>query len=503
LYAGDTWKANSKWTLNYGLRWEPYLPEVVEAIFNFNEERFRQGIKSTVFLNAPAGFSYRGDPGFLKNAVNTRWLQFAPRVGLAWDVAGDGRTSVRASYGLGYVHVPGTFRETYSGSPPWGGRVILTNPLGGLDDPWRGIPGGNIFPYELDKNAPFPAAGLFYTQPTDLRNPYSQSWNLSVQRQLGAGWLVSGTYMGSNNLHLWGNNPVNPALYFPQATCTLNGVTYTPCSSTANTEARRRLTLDRPEDGRKISYFAEADDGGTQSYHGMLLSVERRATSGVTVGVNYTLSHCIGDYASLYNPMAMHVDNTYVIPNNRRYDRGNCDTDRRHIFNLTAVAETPQFSNPTVRAIATGWRWSGIYRKSAGSLLPLLAGNDRALNGLEGSNPNQRPTLLSQSPYRDRSARPLSGYLNPAAFAQPDIGTLGNTGRNAIQGPGTWAFDMSISRTFQFRERQRLELRAEAYNVTNSFRPGNPNATLNNANFGVIRTSQDPRILQFALKYVF
>jgi hypothetical protein len=503
IYGADTWKATSRLTLNYGLRWEPYLPEVAEAIYGFDYERFKQGIKSTVFVNAPAGFYYRGDPGFPKNGINTRWLQFAPRMGLAWDLTGDGRTSLRASYGLGYVHVPGTFRETYSGSAPWGGRVTLTSPPGGLDDPWKDIPGGNIFPYELDKNAPFPTAGLFYTQKYDLRNPYSQSWNLSIQREFGAGWLVSTSYMGSNNMHIWGNNPLNPAIYFPQASCTLNGVTYSPCSSAANTHARRRLTLDRPVDGAKISYLVEADDGGTQNYHGMLLSVERRVSRGVSTGINYTISHCIGDYASLYNPMAMHADNEYVIPDNRRFDRGNCDTDRRHVFNMTAVAETPQFSNPTLRAVATGWRLSGIYRRSSGSPLLLLAGADRALNGLEGSNPNQRPNLLLASPYGDKSAGPLSRYLNPVAFAQPDIGTLGNVGRNSVRGPRTWAFDVSLSRTFQIREAQRLEFRAEAYNVTNSFRPQNPNATVNNANFGVIRAAYDPRILQFALKYVF
>jgi hypothetical protein len=101
FYATDTWKATSKVTLNYGMRWEPYLPHDAEAIYNFDYERFRQGIKSSVYLNAPAGIYYRGDPGFPENGVNTRWFQFAPRVGLAWDVSGDGKTSVRASYAFG------------------------------------------------------------------------------------------------------------------------------------------------------------------------------------------------------------------------------------------------------------------------------------------------------------------------------------------------------------------------------------------------------------------
>jgi hypothetical protein len=508
LYAADTWKATPKLTFNYGVRWEPYLPQVAKAIYNFDHDRFVRGVKSTVFLNAPAGMYYRGDPGFPKNGVDTRWLQFAPRFGFAWDVTGDGTTSLRASYGLGYVNVPGTFREGYSGAPPWGARVTLTSPPGGLDDPWKDIPGGNIFPYELDQNAPFPPRGLFYTQRYDLRNPYSQSWNLNIQRQIAEDWLVSASYMGSNILHVWANRALNPAIYFPgvgdaNGNCFAEGYTFrtTPnstCSSLANTDQRRKLSLESPLEGAKIGYIAEADDGATQNYHGMLLSIQRRAASGVTVTGNYTWSHCVGDYANLYNPMSDHPDNTYTDPDNRALDRGNCSTDRRHIFNLTSVAETPQFSNPTLRVLMTGWRLSGIYRYSAGSPMTISAGSDRALIGIG----NQRANQLLENPY-GASAEPLANFINPSAFSIPELGTLGAAGRSNIQGPSTWAFDMSVSRIFRFRETQRLEFRAEAYNVTNSFRPGSPNTSVNNANFGVIRSSLDPRILQFALKYVF
>src|SRR5262249_10590555 len=115
--------------------------------------------------------------------------------------------------------------------------------------------------------------------------------------------------------------------------------------------------------------------------------------------------------------------------------------------------------------------------------------------------------------------RPLTLYLNPAAFALPDMGTTGNVGRNSIMGPGSWSFDMALSRVFRIQESQRLEFRAEAYNVTNSFRPGCPSGTtgaagggcptggvdarFNSNTFGQIRNSLDPRIMQFALKYVF
>ena len=106
------------------------------------------------------------------------------------------------------------------------------------------------------------------------------------------------------------------------------------------------------------------------------------------------------------------------------------------------------------------------------------------------------------NPYGDKT---VGNYLNPAAFALPAMGTLGNVGRNSIRGPGTWQFDMALSRTFQVRESQRVEFRAEAFNVTNSFLMDISKLQVNlNANtFGQVTGALDPRIMQFALKYLF
>lgn len=524
VYGTDTWRATPTLTLTAGVRWEPYLPQRTKAIYHFDYERFRQGIKSSVFVNAPAGLYFRGDPGIPENGVNSHWLQFAPRVGAAWDVSGDGRTSVRSSYALGYLHVPGNFRETYSGSSPWGGRVTLVSPPGGLEDPWRGIPGGNIFPYELNANAPFPPLGLFYTQDFDLDTPYSQSWSASLQRQIASDILVSASYLGSHIARAWSNKALNPAVYFPgnadaAGTCRTQGYTFrtapgTPCSTPQNTNARRRFTLERPEDGEKIGFVAEADDEGTQDYHGMILTLDRRSVRGVTLNANYTWSRCVGDYVILYNPMGAHPTDTYADPNNRDLDRGACDSDRRHMLNLTTVVETPELSQPTLRMLASGWRIAGIYTAASGRPLTVLSGSDRALNGLQvGAQQQvlQRADQVLPNPYLDRSGRPGTQYLNPAAFALPALGTLGNHARNSIRGPRQWSFDMALSRIFPVGDNERLEFRVEAYNVTNSFRvgvvnPGDPpvSVTLSDTNtFGVVRNALDPRILQFALKYVF
>jgi hypothetical protein len=149
-YAGDVWKATPRFTVNYGLRWEPFLlPYLTEgAIFQFNDDRFLRGIKSRVYPNAPAGMYFPGDPGFPKRGpANTKWGLFLPRTGLAWDVRGDGRTSIRASYGMAY-DFSGLF--TFGGtssSPPWGFNTTVQSPAGGFEDPWRDFPGGDPFPY--------------------------------------------------------------------------------------------------------------------------------------------------------------------------------------------------------------------------------------------------------------------------------------------------------------------------------------------------------------------
>ena len=115
----------------------------------------------------------------------------------------------------------------------------------------------------------------------------------------------------------------------------------------------------------------------------------------------------------------------------------------------------------------------------------------------------QRPDVVLANVYLDTSGRPGTQYWNPAAFAIPAVGTLGNLGRATLTLPTSWQFDLALARVFRFRETQSMEFRAEAFNVTNSFRPGDIDQFLRSANFGKIRNALDPRILQFALKYAF
>ncbi|PYS45084.1 MAG: TonB-dependent receptor, partial [Acidobacteria bacterium] len=144
-----------------------------------------------------------------------------------------------------------------------------------LADPWQGYPGGNPFPLSTNRDVTFPSFGSYTTHPFHAPNTYSNQWNLSLQRQLGADWLVSANYVGNNIIHLWTGNQVNPALYSPGAT-------------TANINQRRVLNLQDPDQGKYYGSVQELDPGGTGTYDGLLLSVQRRHARGLTMQGNYT-----------------------------------------------------------------------------------------------------------------------------------------------------------------------------------------------------------------------
>jgi hypothetical protein len=308
----------------------------------------------------------------------------------------------------------------------------------------------------------------------------------------------------------------------------------TACSTVGNTQDRRTLSLLNPTFGREIGRLATVVNGGNQSYNGLLLSVQHKPNQRINVNGNYTWSHCIGDYqARSNNGYGASVDHTYQDPTNRKRDRGNCEIDQRHAFNLTAVGETPRFVNRTLSLIGSGWRLSGIYRLSSSGTIVAnsqSSGNRTVtLGSASGSNASattsaaadrclcdisgQRPNQILSNVYLDRSGRPNTQWLNPAAFAPPALGTLGNLGRTTLELPAAWQFDVALARTFQVREAKTLEFRAEAYNVMNSFRvgipAGSPNSAqaidtnLSSSQFGKVRLALEPRILQFALKYLF
>jgi hypothetical protein len=522
VYGQDTWKLSPTMTFNYGVRWEPWFPQqqVNGAVYNFSPEGFKAGTRSKVFPQAPPGFTYPGDSGFPngKAGMNIDWLNFAPRVGLAWDPNGDGRMSVRAGYAMNGEFVNGQFFINAANAPPWGSELRLTRPLiGPFDDVFLNTGVANPFPVTFDANAPFSPNGPYLATPQDLDTTRVHNWNLSVQRQVGNDMAVSASYIGNYSTNLWdvvtGNPGIIPGGGSPTGPCTINTVTgpqTVPNCSAASLDSRRELTQFNPQVGRLIGFLDYFTDFGTQKYNGLLLAVQRRVGSGLNANVNYTLSKCEGHPTQ--GGSTSNVASGYMMPvsifnppsdadERLDADYGPCENDRRHIFNSSVTVETPQFGSAAVRTLASGWRLSGIFRASSGRALNITTGSDRALVGNPGQ---QRPNQILDDPYGDTSS--WNNYLNPAAFAQPALGTFGNATRNGYYGKGSRVVDLSLVRSFRFGV-NRIEARVEAFNAFNWVRPtggGNsPVTNLSNANFGRYLQVDDPRIMQFALKYQF
>ena len=491
LYAQDSWKVRRNLTINYGVRWDPFL-----AIHNkygrlswFDRGLFDSGVKSKIYLNAPAGLVFPGDASAPANNAtgNNQLGNLAPRIGLVWDPQGDGKMTVRAAYGIFYDFPHDFYYWGINSGPPFANLTTVQTPPGGFSNPWQGVAGGNPFPATLGPNAAFSPNQNYVNTTLNPKTTYVNQWNLSIQRQLGRDWLVSANYLGSGTVHLWSGTEANPAVFIPGGTNTL-----------ANVPQRRVLNLANAAQGGFYGTITQLDDGGTGSYHSLLLSLQRRFKKGLTVQANYNWSHCISD---LPNSEPGIQGTNYMIPNVRSSSRSNCvAVDRRQTLNASAVAQSPGWGSAWMKKTSKDWQLSGIVRAQTGTYFDVTTGIDNALTGAL----NERPNLLVANAY---AATPgVNGWFaTPTAsiFGAPAAGTYGNLGANAFLGPGRFTTDVSLVRSFRVTEKQSLQIRGEAFNIQNRLNASTPVSATNNPNFGKVQSASDPRIVQLALKYSF
>jgi hypothetical protein len=478
LFAQDDYRIHPRVTLNLGVRYDLQLPYTDP---DNRKLAFVPGVQSQVSPNAPVGLLFPGDPGISRGIVKTDWNNIAPRVGLAWDPRGDGRTSVRAAAGIFYGSITGNEWNTTADNQPFTVRQSFPT-VKTLSDPYGNLPGGvGPFPFVYDPANPrFTLPAQVFGPSLDFVWPFSYQMNLTVEKEIVRSVSVTASYVGALGRHLPASVDRNYPVFGAGAT-------------TANVNARRPYLPGTIGAARVLESTFKSD------YHGLQLGAERRGATFSTKAY-YTFGKALED-------LDYQGGGLPAVQNSNRIDleRGRTSADRTHAFVLSAIWNLNYLNgsrSAIARAVLNGWTVSTIVTLQSGAPLTITSGQDRNLDGLTTDRADLvgNPLLASGRP-RDEL---IEQWFNRAAFVQPALGTDGNAGRNILEGPGYRNVDLGIFRDFHLGGRAILQARVEATNLFNFVNLMNPDTNLNApTTFGRIRSARDMRRVQLGGRFSF
>ena len=458
FFVADDFRVIRSLTLNLGVRYD-----VATAI---------QTDERTLWSYDPAGSTMRrAEPPAAADRNNV-----APRFGFAWELLPN--TVLRGGYGIAYFPQFKGLAGFFGGPPPQQSRnfvatdatraaLTFRDTFGAFDETLS-----QAFVVTSANNVPRFA-------PDNLRSPYVQSWNLTLERQLGASLVVSASYVGNKGTHLENIHQAN------QLPLSLLG----PNDRFGGLTPQQR----RPFPNAGLVQTMQNDLNG--NYHSFQMKGEWRFARGLAFLTAYTYSKALEVFRG------DNQDNW-----NRASSYGPTRTDLRHAFVESWTYELPfgvgkawLQHGGVVGQVLGGWQVNGILTARSGFPIRLSAASN-----LSGSfNLYQRPDRLRDGSL-PASERTLDRWFDTSAFAVPQAFTFGNAGNNFLLGPGLFNLDLSLFKQFQIVEGKRLEFRAEAFNFTNT--PGFqvPNAVIGSAQAGRITAlANDNRSIQFGLKFLF
>ncbi len=480
-YFQDDWKVSSKLTVNFGVRWE-FISNPVDqhndlfAITNF--------ATATNFTNVPNVF-----------VKNPTYKNFDPRAGFAFDPFKDHKTSIRG--GIGIYHdliLPAMYIPAYWDQPPWTTFQAGLSVPGSVAPAFPTIPvGGN----PLVTSSP----GFDYNNQT---TPYVIQYNLSIQRELMQGTILTVGYVGSRGVHELTQVEQNPLVIGPTGTTvnTANG------NGGFNAAGTAVATFGRVNPA--LGSFPDFIPTTNSRYNSLQVAVNRRLTRNVQAQVSYTWGKCTDD-GSAIGSFNNNVNAAWGNPYNQSYDQGPCNYDITQSLRVNGLYTLPFTKNRVV----SGWQISGIVSSTTGLPFTMFEGVDTLGFGTGVDNP--RPNFIG-------TGNPVTGnaggvYVNPLAFAYAPLGTFGNSGRDNLRGPGFNDTDMAVIKDTKIREGMNLQFRAEFFNLFNHTNWGLPiaaNSTANlyttivggnpvrNPNAGkILYDVGNPRQIQLALKLTF
>lgn len=560
-YGQDTWRVRKNLTVTYGIRHSFFRqptdasgPNGTSRLVNFDPAFYNpnaapcvtasgaidvhlvNGVPSSstcnpnysplnglIFANPPTFNGFVGTKSPYGSKVGKEFNKaIAPRIGIAWDPKGDGRTSLRAGYGMYFdnglefgnselnVGLSQGFLTNLSIS-----GTSMSNPVGNTTT------ASTTTPFTIQSR-----------MPVDYKSPYSQQWSLDVQHQFATTWLVDVGYYGSNGIHLPGFEDLNQASVASYVNCTAatpcfagpnstNAVAFTtttqcPTACINSTANSNKLAVLRPYTGYGPGLFFV--DLFTSNYNALQAEVQKRFSGNSQFTLAYTWSHGLttdpadrstgganlpqvtGDFANNYGPTV---------------------ADRRHVVTANFVYALPWMRSQEglTGHILGGWQFSGVQTFQTGLPLTAVLGNGTcsAIGGASACiDPTGSGCLLSASPLGcrpDQIGNPNSGaphlltsWFNAAAFAAPGATqtTVTTERPGAVRGPGFWRTDLSLFKNLKFSDRLSGQLRWETFNTFNHTNPiccGS--LTVTSSLFNKVTTTRDPRIMQLGMKLNF
>lgn len=513
LYIQDNFRVSRRLTLNLGLRYEPFFPwhELKGRVQQFRLPDFLAGLHSTQFPKAPAGVFFPGDAGVPEDGVRSSLNNFAPRLGFAWDVFGDGKTGLRGGFGIFYdTRLTGIINNRFVDQTPFSPQFILSTQTGAVrpgsfSDPlcvnaatqaaFHCTAQAAVYPFPA--TFPPPASTPFTLNQLILSwdpvNKYQVptvfNWNLSVEHQFPYSVLVRGAYVGSHSSHLTETLNLNPSPVGGGAR-RLNQIAGAP------------LFSDIQQDLQDIN----------SNYNSLQLSFEKRASHGLTLLGSYTWSKSIDDLppGAGVTGFDTYSARPWDDPLRHDFDYGPSEFDHTHRFVGSYVWQLPALtkSNRLLRTALGDWQFSGIVSAQTGRPVTVLSGVNNSGTGIGQDRANIVSAAYGEGACAGNT-KACKSLLNPAAFVANPTRTFGNIGKGSLRFPGFYSWDMALAKNFPFSERIKLQLRAEFFNIFNrvnfdeTIATGNFAKLSSKGNFGALNQATDPRIGQLALKLFF
>ncbi len=523
LYAQDTWRATSRLTLNYGLRWDgmPHTYEANKQSANFYPNLYNPTLAPTWdaagnICSSPKdpgctaaspglgtspnpilaglrfytnGIGIGGVNGIPKGLVNDTWKNFGPRVGFAYDLTGQSKTIVRGGFGIMFDRIQGNDMYNGATNPPMNASPTLNNVS--LSNPGLNVKSGNTI---TAADLPILPLGITGIQANGYKLPTTYQYSVGVQQSLTKKAVLSLSYVGAQSRNMNYYQEVNLPPYSALPALIASGGT--GINQLYNYAGYGAIRL--------------AENGQEGHYNSFQADLHGNVRRDLYLQFAYTFAHSVDPNAQGNNSGndLGNITNPYA---GWRYDNGPSSYDRTNVAFVNFVYQLPIFRDTSNRLLKTtlgGWQLSGIVTMMSGSPLNLGVTGSNVASVIQNSG--NRPDLNGSVTY----PKTVASWFNPAVFSVPTgVGNdiYGNLGFNALRGPGRDDWNLSLFKSFIISESRgsRFELRADAFNTWNhtQFRGdvNNGGISLNAGagNFGAVTSAFDPREFQLGAKFVF